>query len=109
MAVAHAARALACAATIVVPSTTPPFIREQMAALGATVLVEGHVYVCATAPPRAPRVPAWGAAALGAVGDVVLVSLPWARHSPKARAWPVLRPSAPTAVMQHVLPTTGLP
>ena len=43
-AAAYAGQALGVPVTVVVPSTTPVFMREKIAALGAQVLVEGDVW-----------------------------------------------------------------
>lgn len=43
-AAAYAGRALGVPVTVVVPSTTPEFMRERIAALGADVVVEGDVW-----------------------------------------------------------------
>jgi L-serine/L-threonine ammonia-lyase len=52
-AAAYAGQALGVPATVVVPSTTPVFMREKIAALGARVLVEGDVWDQADALARA--------------------------------------------------------
>ena len=44
LAAAYAGRALGVPVTVVVPSTTPDFMRERIAALGAQVTVEGEVW-----------------------------------------------------------------
>ncbi len=44
LAVAHVARELGLAATIFVPAVTPAVKKDRMAALGATVVVEGEIY-----------------------------------------------------------------
>jgi L-serine/L-threonine ammonia-lyase len=52
-AAAYAGQALGVPVTVVVPSTTPVFMREKLAALGAQVLVEGDVWDEADALARA--------------------------------------------------------
>lgn len=44
LAAAYAGRALGVPVTVVVPSTTPAFMRQRIAALGAQVTVEGEVW-----------------------------------------------------------------
>jgi L-serine/L-threonine ammonia-lyase len=44
LAAAYAARAIGAPMTVVLPSTTPNFMRERAAALGAQVLIEGDVW-----------------------------------------------------------------
>jgi L-serine/L-threonine ammonia-lyase len=44
LAAAYAGRALGAPVTVVVPSTTPEFMRDRIAALGAKVTVEGDVW-----------------------------------------------------------------
>ena len=52
-AAAYAGRALGVPVTVVTPSTTPDFMRDRIAALGAQVLVEGDVWDKADALARA--------------------------------------------------------
>jgi L-serine/L-threonine ammonia-lyase len=52
-AAAYAGRALGAPVTVVVPSTTPVFMRDRIAALGARVIVEGDVWDKADALARA--------------------------------------------------------
>jgi L-serine/L-threonine ammonia-lyase len=52
-AAAYAGQALGAPVTVVVPSTTPVFMREKIAALGAQVIVEGDVWDQADALARA--------------------------------------------------------
>jgi L-serine/L-threonine ammonia-lyase len=49
LAAAYAARAIGAPMTVVLPSTTPVFMRERAAALGAQVLIEGDVWDAADA------------------------------------------------------------
>jgi L-serine/L-threonine ammonia-lyase len=52
-AAAYAGRALEVPVTVVVPSTTPEFMRQRIAALGADVVVEGDVWDVADTLARA--------------------------------------------------------
>jgi L-serine/L-threonine ammonia-lyase len=52
-AAAYAGQALGIPVTVVVPSTTPGFMRDKIAALGAQVIVEGDVWDTADALARA--------------------------------------------------------
>ncbi|THD72146.1 pyridoxal-phosphate dependent enzyme [Phenylobacterium sp.] len=52
-AAAYAGQALGVPVTVIVPSTTPAFMREKIAALGACVVVEGDVWDQADALARA--------------------------------------------------------
>ena len=52
-AAAYAGQALGLAVTVVVPSTTPGFMRDKIAALSAQVIVEGDVWDAADALARA--------------------------------------------------------
>ena len=53
LAAAYAARAIGAPMTVVLPSTTPGFMRERIAALGADVLIEGDVWDAADALAQA--------------------------------------------------------
>ena len=76
LAAAYAGRALEVPVTVVVPSTTPDFMRRRIAALGAEVIVEGDVW------DAADRL----AQAIAARGDAAYVApfdnpLLWAGHA----------------------------
>jgi L-serine/L-threonine ammonia-lyase len=53
LAAAYAARAIGAPMTVVLPSTTPDFMRDRIAALGAEVLIEGDVWDAADALAQA--------------------------------------------------------
>jgi len=53
LAAAYAARAIGAPMTVVLPSTTPAFMRDRIAALGAQVLIEGDVWDAADALAQA--------------------------------------------------------
>ena len=53
LAAAYAARAIGAPMTVVLPSTTPAFMRQRIAALGAEVLIEGDVWDAADALAQA--------------------------------------------------------
>ncbi len=53
LAAAYAAREIGAQMTVVLPSTTPAFMRERIAALGGQVLIEGDVWDAADALARA--------------------------------------------------------
>jgi len=53
LAAAYAAQQIGAAMTVVLPSTTPDFMRQRIESLGADVLTEGHVWDAADALARA--------------------------------------------------------
>jgi len=53
LAAAYAARAIGAPMTVVLPSTTPAFMRDRIASLGAEVLIEGDVWDAADALAQA--------------------------------------------------------
>lgn len=53
LAAAYAARAIGAPMTVILPSTTPGFMRERIEALGAQVLIEGDVWDAADALAQA--------------------------------------------------------